>query len=130
MNAEKILGLGTDLVEISRIEESLAKFGDRFLEKIFLPSEIAYARSQSRPSAHLAARFAAKEAAAKAFGTGIGKSLPWLGMEIGRHATGEPFLRFHSSAAVLARDRGVIRALVSLSHTQTLSSATVALLGS
>jgi len=130
MTTEKILGLGTDLVEISRIEESLKKFGDRFLEKIFLPSEIAYARSQSRPAPHLAARFAAKEAAAKAFGTGIGESLPWLGLEIGRHASGEPFLRFHSTAAELARTRGVTRSLVSLSHTQTLASATVALMGS
>jgi len=130
MTTEKILGLGTDLVEISRIEESLTKFGDRFLEKIFLPSEITYARSQSRPAPHLAARFAAKEAAAKAFGTGIGESLPWLGLEIGRHTSGEPFLRFHSSAADLARTRGVTRALVSLSHTQSLASATVALIGS
>lgn len=130
MTTEKILGLGTDLVEISRIEESLTKFGDRFLEKIFLPSEITYARSQSRPAPHLAARFAAKEATAKAFGTGIGESLPWLGLEIGRHTSGEPFLRFHSSAADLARTRGVTRALVSLSHTQSLASATVALIGS
>jgi holo-[acyl-carrier protein] synthase len=130
MNAERIIGLGTDLVEILRIEESIAKFGDRFLEKIFLPSEITYARSQSRPAVHLAARFAAKEAAAKAFGTGIGESLPWLGLEVGRHTSGEPFLRFHSTAADLARKRGVIRTLLSLSHTQTLSSATVALIGS
>ncbi|NDE84661.1 MAG: holo-[acyl-carrier-protein] synthase [Verrucomicrobia bacterium] len=125
-----MIGLGTDLVEIPRIEESITKFGDRFLEKIFLPAEIAYARAQSRPAAHLAARFAAKEAAAKAFGTGIGESLPWLGLEVGRHASGEPFLRFHSSATELARTRGVTRTLVSLSHTRTLSCATVALLGS
>jgi len=130
MTTEKILGLGTDLVEISRMEDSLTQFGDRFLEKIFLPAEIAYARAQARPAVHLAARFAAKEAAAKAFGTGIGESLPWLGLEVGRHANGEPFLRFHSTAADLARTRGVTRALVSLSHTQTLASATVALVGS
>jgi len=130
MITEKILGLGTDLVEISRIEDSLTKFGDRFLEKIFLPEEIAYAQSQSRPAVHLAARFAAKEATAKAFGTGIGESLPWLGLEIGRHASGEPFLRFFSTAADSARARGVTRSLVSLSHTQTLASATVVLIGS
>ena len=95
MNSERMLGLGTDLVEISRIEESLNKFGDRFLQKIFLPTESAYALSQSRPAVHFAARFAAKEAVAKAFGTGIGDSLSWLDLEIGRHANGEPFLRFH-----------------------------------
>lgn len=130
MNPERILGLGTDLVEIARLEESVAKFGDRFLEKVFLPSEICYAQSQARPAVHLAARFAAKEAAAKAFGTGIGDSLPWLGLEIGRHAHGEPFLRFHASATDLARSRGVTRSLLSLSHTQTLASATVTLIGS
>lgn len=129
MKAERMLGMGTDLVEISRIEESITKFGERFLEKIFLPSEIRYAQSQARPAVHLAARFAAKEATAKAFGTGIGESLSWLGMEIGRHASGEPFLRFHASAADLAHSRGITRSLLSLSHTQTLATATVALLG-
>lgn len=124
-----MLGLGIDLVEISRVEESLAKFGDRFLQKIFLPTETSYALSQSRPVAHLAARFAAKEAAAKAFGTGIGESLSWLDLEIGRHANGGPFLRFHAKGADLALSRGVSRSLISLSHTQTLASATVALLG-
>jgi len=130
MKSEIMVGLGTDLVEISRVEESLAKFGDRFLERIFLPTEIRYAQSQARPAVHLAARFAAKEAAAKAFGTGIGDLLSWHGLEIGRHASGEPFLRFHASATDLARSRGVTRALVSLSHTQTLAFATVMLIGS
>lgn len=129
MNSERMLGMGTDLVEISRIEESVTKFGERFLEKIFLPTEVRYAQAQARPAVHLAARFAAKEATAKAFGTGIGESLSWLGLEIGRHASGEPFLRFHAAAADFARSRGVSRTLVSLSHTQTLATATVALLG-
>jgi holo-[acyl-carrier protein] synthase len=99
-----------DLVEIDRIEDSLNKFGERFLQRIF----------------H---RFAAKEAASKAFGTGIGKVLPWLGMEIGRHSSGEPFLRFHAAGADLAKTRGVSRVLVTLTHTRTHSAATVALLG-
>ncbi len=129
MSHERLLGLGMDLVEIERIEDSMKKFGQRFLSRIFHPSEVAYAESQARPATHLAARFAAKEAASKAFGTGIGKSLPWLGMEIGRHSSGEPFLRFHASGADLAKTRGVARALVTLSHTRTHSAATVALLG-
>jgi holo-[acyl-carrier protein] synthase len=129
MSQERLLGLGMDLVEIDRIEDSMKKFGQRFLARIFHPSEVAYAESQARPATHLAARFAAKEAASKAFGTGIGKSLPWLGMEIGRHSSGEPFLRFHASGADLAKTRGVARALVTLSHTRTHSAATVALLG-
>jgi len=129
MNAEKLLGLGMDLVEIDRIEDSMKKFGDRFLKRIFHPAEVAYAESQARPATHLAARFAAKEAASKAFGTGIGKALPWLGMEIGRHSSGEPFLRFHAAGSELAKSRGITRALVTLSHTRSHSAATVALLG-
>ena len=129
MSAERLLGLGMDLVEIDRIEDSMKKFGDRFLKRIFHPAEVAYAESQARPATHLAARFAAKEAASKAFGTGFGKTLPWLGMEIGRHSSGEPFLRFHAGGADLAKTRGVTRALVTLSHTRTHSAATVALLG-
>ncbi|MEY2852536.1 MAG: holo-ACP synthase [Verrucomicrobiota bacterium] len=129
MNTERLLGLGMDLVEIDRIEDSLNKFGERFLQRIFHPSEVAYAQGQARPATHLAARFAAKEAASKAFGTGIGKVLPWLGMEIGRHSSGEPFLRFHAAGADLAKTRGVSRVLVTLTHTRTHSAATVALLG-
>ena len=118
-----------DLVEIDRIEDSVKKFGDRFLKRIFHPAEVAYAQTQARPATHLAARFAAKEAASKAFGTGIGKVLPWLGMEIGRHSSGEPFLRFHAAGSELAKTRGITRAMVTLSHTRTHSAATVALLG-
>jgi holo-[acyl-carrier protein] synthase len=129
MNPERILGLGMDLVEIDRIEESLNRYGDRFLQKIFHPAEIEYARTQSRPAVPLAARFAAKEAASKAFGTGIGQSLPWLGMEIARQSHGEPHLRFHSQGAQLAKNRGVTRSLVTLTHTRTHSAATVILLG-
>lgn len=129
MSAERLLGLGMDLVEIDRIEDSMNRFGERFLRRIFHPGEVQYAQTQARPATHLAARFAAKEAASKAFGTGIGKALPWLGMEVGRHSSGEPFLRFHAAGADLARHRGVVRALVTLSHTRTHSAATVALLG-
>jgi len=130
MNTERLLGLGMDLVEIDRIEDSMKNFGDRFLKRIFHPAEVAYAQTQARPATHLAARFAAKEAASKAFGTGIGKALPWLGMEIGRHSSGEPFLRFHAAGSELAKSRGITRALVTLSHTRSHSAATVALLGS
>ena len=129
MNTERLLGLGMDLVEIDRIEDSMKNFGDRFLKRIFHPAEVAYAQTQARPATHLAARFAAKEAASKAFGTGIGKALPWLGMEIGRHSSGEPFLRFHAAGSELAKSRGITRALVTLSHTRSHSAATVALLG-
>src|SRR4029077_8281219 len=75
-----VTGIGVDIVETARIRDSLEKFGDRFLNRCFLPDEIAYCRSMKFPELHFAARFAAKEAISKAFGTGIGKQLGWRDM--------------------------------------------------
>ncbi len=68
-----VLGIGVDLVECARIDHSIERFGDRFLHRVFTEGEIAYSKSMKFPARHLAARFAAKEAVSKAFGTGIGK---------------------------------------------------------
>jgi holo-[acyl-carrier protein] synthase len=111
-----ILGTGIDIVETQRIEASIERFGERFLDRVFLPNEVAYARSMKKPSLHLAARFAAKEAISKAFGTGIGKELGWKDMEICRRDSGEPFVVLHGKGVELAKNRGVTDVLVSLSH--------------
>ena len=86
----RIHGIGIDVVEVERIGSSMAEFGERFAVKIFTERERAYCDAQKRPEIHYAARFAAKEAIAKAFGTGIGKDLGWLDMEITRKDSGEP----------------------------------------
>ena len=85
-----ILGTGIDIVETKRIGESLERFGERFLHRVFLEGEVAYSQSMKFPHLHLAARFAAKEAVSKAFGTGIGKEIGWRDMEIVREPGGQP----------------------------------------
>jgi holo-[acyl-carrier protein] synthase len=124
-----ILGTGIDIVETSRIRDSLEKFGERLLSRCFLPGEIAYCRSMKFPELHFAARFAAKEAISKAFGTGIGKQLGWRDMEICKHDSGEPYVRLHGKGAELAQARHVAEVLVSLSHCKDYAAANAVLVG-
>jgi holo-[acyl-carrier protein] synthase len=118
-----ILGIGIDIIEVGRIEASYAKFGDRFLNRILHPNEISYCLSHRSPGPFLAARFAAKEAISKAFGTGIGAQLSWQDMEVGRKASGEPFVILHQAGQELLRARGGRVVLLSLSHTAAHASA-------
>lgn len=111
-----VLGIGVDIVETVRIERSIEKFADRFLNRVFTPDEVAYCQSMKFPARHFAARFAAKEAVSKAFGTGIGKSMGWKDIEVARHPHGEPFAVLHGGAAKLAAEKGGATALISLSH--------------
>jgi holo-[acyl-carrier protein] synthase len=124
-----ILGTGIDIVETARIRDSLEKFGDRFLNRCFRPDEIVYCRGMKFPELHFAARFAAKEAISKAFGTGIGKQLGWRDMEIGKHASGAPFVLLHGKGADLAQARGATEVLVSLSHCKDYAAAHAVLVG-
>jgi holo-[acyl-carrier protein] synthase len=124
-----ILGLGMDIVETKRIAESLERFGDRFLQRVFLDGEITYSQSMKSPHLHLAARFAAKEAISKAFGTGIGRELGWRDLEIVRVSGGAPAVRLHGRAEAYAKSRGVIQVLVSLSHTAEYGAASAVIVG-
>jgi holo-[acyl-carrier protein] synthase len=118
-----ILGIGIDIIEVERIQASYARFGDRFLNRILLPNEISYCLSHRVPGPFLAARFAAKEAISKAFGTGIGAQLGWQDMEVGRKESGEPFVIFHEHAKALLMARSARAVLISLSHTQAHATA-------
>ena len=124
-----VLGIGLDIVETKRIAESLERFGDRFLQRVFLEGEVAYARSMKFPHLHLAARFAAKEAISKAFGTGIGRELGWRDLEIVRAPGGAPSVRLHGRAEAYAKSRGVTQVLVSLSHTAEYGAASAVVVG-
>ncbi|MEI6085007.1 MAG: holo-ACP synthase [Verrucomicrobiota bacterium] len=124
-----VIGTGIDIVETGRIRESIEKFGDRFLARCFLPDEIAYCRSMKYPELHFAARFAAKEAISKAFGTGIGQQLGWKDMEIRKHASGAPFVVLHGKGEDLAQARGVTEVLVSLSHCKEYGAASAVAVG-
>src|SRR5512140_3646166 len=113
-----IRGTGIDIIEVARIQASHERFGERFLNRILHPNEIHYCLAYKVPAPFLAARFAAKEAISKAFGTGLGAQLGWLDMEIGRKPSGEPFVILHGAGAALLAARGGSVIHVSLSHTK------------
>jgi holo-[acyl-carrier protein] synthase len=113
-----VLGIGVDLVENARIEHSLERFGERFLNRVFTAGEIEYSQSMKFPARHLAARFAAKEAVSKAFGTGIGKAMGWKDIDVRRKPSGEPFVVLGGGAKQLADERGVTAVWITLSHTE------------
>ncbi|HUK84122.1 MAG TPA: holo-ACP synthase [Verrucomicrobiae bacterium] len=129
MSEHTILGTGVDIIETARIQDSLDKFGERFLKRCFWPDEVAYCLSMKFPALHFAARFAAKEAISKAFGTGIGKELGWRDMEIRRRDSGEPFVALHDKGEDLARARGVAEIFVSLSHCREYAAAHAVIVG-
>src|SRR3989442_12181991 len=86
------IGIGIDIIEVARIQASYERFGERFLKRILHPNEISYCLSHHVPAPFLAARFAAKEAISKPFGTGIGAQLGWQDMEVGARESGEPLV--------------------------------------
>lgn|SRR6185437_647988 len=122
-----IVGSGVDMIEIARIAETLARYGDRFCQRVYLPEEIRYCRGKKNAAESFAARFAAKEAAAKALGTGIHSGVTWRDIEVVRTASGRPTLLFHGRAAAIARKLGVQNAAISLTHSRTDALAHVVL---
>src|SRR6202048_2222351 len=112
-----VIGIGVDLVECDRIQRSLDRFGEKFLRRIFTDGEIEYSTSMKFPARHLAARFAAKEAVSKAFGTGIGKAMGWRNIDIRKKKSGEPYLVFSGPGQELATKRGVTSALLTFRPT-------------
>lgn len=120
-----IIGHGVDIVEIARIEQSLAKYEDSFLKKCFTEQEVLDSGSSSRRGEHLAARFAAKEAALKAIGTGWSQGIGWTDVEVVRLESGKPELCITGKAKEIADSMGIDRWLVSLSHTKSDAIASV-----
>ena len=120
-----VLGLGTDLIEIERIQASMDRFGERFLERVFTAEEIAYCRKKKQSAESFAARFAAKEAGAKALGTGISHGVSWKEIEVTREMGQRPMLHFRGRAGELAETMGVRRVHLTLSHSRTLAIAVV-----
>src|SRR5213596_1207007 len=122
-----VIGIGVDLVECARIQRAVDRFGDRFLHRVFTDREIEYSMSMKFPARHLAARFAAKEAVSKAFGTGIGKAMGWRDIDVQKKPSGEPFVILDGSARSLADERNVRGVWISLSHTNHHAVAMIAL---
>lgn len=111
-----ILGLGTDLVAIGRVEAVLARYGERFLDRVFTPGERRDCLGRARPAPHLAARLAAKEAAMKALGSGWGLGVRWQDVEVRSAGATPPSLQLTGAARTQAEARGIRQAMVSLSH--------------
>ena len=124
-----ILGSGIDIIEVQRIEAAFEKFGERFLQRILLPSELSYCNEHKAPGPFWAARFAGKEAISKAFGTGIGRHLGWHDMEICRKESGEPYVVLHGKGETLLRERAGRIVHLSLSHTAKHATAVAILEG-
>ena len=120
-----IVGSGIDLAEIARIEQSIARYGSRFLNRIYTAGEQEYCQRKRMSAESFAARFAAKEAAAKALGTGISRGVTWLEIEVVRAPGGRPGILFHGRAAERAKRMGVAHVALSITHTRDLAMASV-----
>jgi holo-[acyl-carrier protein] synthase len=130
VNEGAVLGIGVDLIETARMQDSVEKWGDRFVCKIFTHGERMYCDAKPEPWRHYAGRFAVKEAVSKAFGTGIGEHIGWLDIEVLRQeSSGAPWVRLSERAQPWAESRGVRRIVVSLSHTRHYAVAQAMLLG-
>ena len=124
-----ILGLGFDATDIPRVADVFRRYGDRFLRRIFTDGEIAYCTRRRDPVPHLAGRFAVKEAAMKALGTGHSRGVLWKDVEVFRSPGSPPQLRLHGGALRRAEAMKVRRSLVTITHSETLAMAQVLLLG-
>jgi holo-[acyl-carrier protein] synthase len=123
-----IIGLGLDITDVDRIADTIERYGDRFLQRVFTEREIEYCAKRRVPAIHFAGRFAAKEAAMKALGTGHSQQVLWRDVEVVRHG-GPPHVMFHGGAArrFAAMDAG--SSLLTITHSDTLALAEVLLLG-
>lgn len=122
-----IVGSGIDLVEIARIQHSVDRYGKRFLNRVYTAAEQAYCLRKRNAGESLAARFAAKEAAAKALGTGISFGVNWLEIEVVREPGGRPTILFHGRALQFAERLRVCHTALSITHTAELAMASVLL---
>ena len=122
-----IVGTGIDLAEVPRIAASIERFGERFLRRVFTEAEIRYCESKANKVERYAARFAAKEAAMKAIGTGLRGGVTWHDVEVERESGGKPTIAFHGKAAEFARKLGVKHIALSLTHTREHAIAQVIL---
>ena len=124
-----IVGTGIDIAEVPRIAASIERFGERFLHRVFTEGEIRYCESKANRVERYAARFAAKEAAMKAIGTGWNHGVAWRDIEVCREPGGRPTLAFHRKAAEFAAKLGARHVALSLTHTAEHAIAQVILEG-
>jgi len=124
----EIIGSGLDATEIERIALAIERYGERFVSRVFTDEEVAYCRRKRDAASSFAARFAAKEAAMKALGTGHSRGVFWRGIEVVRRPGAPPQLRFHGGAAARLAAIGGTASLLTLTHSRELAMAHVLLL--
>ena len=122
-----IAGIGVDICEVHRLEAAIGRHGERFLTRLYTPAERAYCESKANKMERFAGRFAAKEAAMKAIGTGWSRGVGWRDFEVTRAPGGQPIMLFHGQARAIADKLGVTRALVSITHVPSMAMAQVVL---
>jgi len=120
-----IIGTGIDVCDVKRIADSIARFGDHFLQRVFTEREIRYCQSKKNSTERFAARFAAKEAAMKALGTGWSRGVSWTAIEVGHALGGRPTLLLHGNTAKIAEQLGVKKISISVTHTESTAMAMV-----
>ena len=124
-----IVGTGLDVAEVSRIQQAIERYGRRFIERIYTPAEIAYVERKANRMERYAGRFAAKEAAMKAIGTGWRRRVRWRDFEVANLPSGKPTLRLHGEAGRIAKGLGVTSISLSMTHTASQGVAFVILEG-
>ena len=122
-----IVGTGIDIAEVPRVADAISRFGERFIQRVFTEGEIQYCDSKANRVERYAARFAAKEAAMKALGTGWNYGVRWRDIEVRRQPGGRPTIAFHGKAAEFAAKLGALHVALSLSHTELQAIAQVIL---
>ncbi|HEY6444051.1 MAG TPA: holo-ACP synthase [Candidatus Acidoferrales bacterium] len=120
-----IVGLGLDIAEVDRIEAAIRRHGAPFLERLFTPAEVSYCERHRNRFERYAARFAAKEAAMKALGTGWSQGVRWRDIEVTREVTGKPTLRLAGATLQIAERMGVKNISISITHSGNLALAQV-----
>ncbi len=124
-----VRGIGVDICKVERIADSLARFGERMEKRLFTPDELAYARQHKDPLPHLAARFAAKEAASKALGTGMSGGVGWTQIEVVQPGGRVPTLRLSGAALARFESIGATTSHLTLSHDGGMAVACVVMEG-
>jgi holo-[acyl-carrier protein] synthase len=122
-----IVGTGIDIAEVDRIAQAIARFAGRFKERVFTPEEIRYCESKANKAERYAGRFAAKEAAMKAIGTGWSRGVRWRDIEVRRFPGSRPTIAFHGKAGEIFAKLGGVRAHLSITHTAQSAMAQVIL---
>ncbi len=125
-----LIGIGADIIEISRIRSVMLRHGDKFAERILTAEELAYCSSMAHPHKHIAARFAAKEAVSKCFTTGIGAELGWKSVSVYHGERHEPLVRLDEQGRKLLAHVGATQVLLTLSHTENYAMAVAAIVRS